>query len=57
VYHAANLRLGGMIFGERTVEIIDYFIFDDQKNKFKCKLDMSEGSGLFTKAPPVDCFE
>lgn len=58
VYHLPPIKISGLLFGKRVIELYENITFRDEKNDFVCKLQFYEGGGIFrTRLHPSDYFE
>lgn len=58
VYRLPPIKISGLLFGTRVIELYENITFQDEKNGYTCKLQFYEGGGLFqTRLHPSDYFE
>ena len=57
-YELPPIRISGLLFGKRVIELYENIIFKDEKNDMICKLQFYEGGGIFrARLHPSDYFE
>ncbi len=58
VFMLPPIKISGLLFGTRIIELYENITFRDEKNDLICKLQFYEGGGFFqSRLHPSDYFE